>query len=70
MHLIEVRQSLNDTAVERDIYDINKIIRKLTEYTDFTEELSYTDYLYISTLLSKTKTLLYKAYTIFEVDNN
>ncbi len=70
MHLIEVRQSLTDTAVERDIYDINKIIRKLTEYTDFTEELSYTDYLYISTLLSKTKTLLYKAYTIFEVDNN
>jgi hypothetical protein len=55
MHLVEVRQTLYDTSVERDIYDISKIARKLVEFAEFTDDLSYTDFTYITSLLSKSQ---------------
>lgn len=69
MHLLEVRQTLYDTSVERDIFDNNKIIKKLLEYLETTDDLSKTDFDYISTLLLKSKTLLYRAYTIFKINS-
>ena len=69
MHLVEIQQTLRDTSVERDIYDMTKIIRKLAEYTEFTDDLNYTDFAYISALVDKSKTLLYKAYTIFKLSS-
>lgn len=67
MHLVEIRQTLHDTSMERDIYDISKISRKLVEYAEFTEDLSYTDFAYITSLTDKAKALLYRAYTIFKI---
>lgn len=69
MHLVEIRQTLHDTSAERDIYDISKISRKMVEFAEFTDDLSYIDFSYITALTSKAKTLLYKAYTIFKINN-
>ena len=69
MHLIEVRQTLYDTEVTRDILDINKLSQRLNQYLEQTEDLSYCDFAYISALTSKAKTLLYKAYTIFNLND-
>ncbi len=69
MKLLEVRQSLYDTSIERDIFDNNKIIKKLLDYLENTDDLSKTDFEYISTLLLKAKTLLYRAYTIFKIND-
>ena len=69
MHLLEVRQTLYDTEVQRDILDINKLAQRLNQYLEQTEDLSYCDFAYISALTSKSKTLLYKAYTIFKLEN-
>ena len=69
MHLLEIRQNLNDTSLEIDIYEISKIIRKLETLTDITDDLSKTDFDYISNLLFKCRTLLNKAYTIFKINN-
>ena len=69
MHLLEVRQTLYDTEVQRDIFDINKLSQRLNEFLEQTEDLSYCDFAYISALTSKAKTLLYKAYTIFKLEN-
>lgn len=69
MKLLEVRQSLYDTSIERDIFDNNKIIKKLLDYLENTDDLSKTDFEYISTLLLKAKTLLYRAYTIFKISD-
>ena len=69
MHLLEIRQNLNDTSLEIDIYEISKIIRKLETLTEITDDLSKTDFDYILTLLSKSKTLLYRAYTIFKLND-
>ena len=67
MHLMEVRQTLHDTTAVRDIYHISKIVKEIEKYVDTTEEISYTDFAYITALLDKAKTLLYKAYTIFKI---
>lgn len=69
MHLLEVRQTLYNTEVTRDILDINKLSQRLNEFLEQTEDLSYCDFAYISALTSKAKTLLYKAYTIFKLEN-
>lgn len=69
MHLLEVRQTLYDTEVTRDILDINKLAQRLNQYLEQTEDLSYCDFAYISALTSKSKTLLYKAYTIFNLND-
>mgnify|MGYP007122710303 FL=1 len=68
MHLLEIRQTLYDTEVTRDILDINKLSQRLNEFLEQTEDLSYCDFAYISALTSKAKTLLYKAYTIFNLN--
>lgn len=69
MHLLEIRQNLHDTSFEIDIYEISKTIRKLETLTEITDDLSKTDFDYISTLLSKTNTLLSRAYTIFKINS-
>ncbi len=69
MHLIEVMQTLKDTSAEKDIYDLNKLSKQLVEFVKITDNLSYTDFAYISALLSKSKLLLDKAYIIFKMNN-
>lgn len=69
MHLIEIRQDLQDTSVKTSIYENSKIIRQLETLAEFTTDLSCADLEYIATLLFKSKTLLEKAYTIFKINN-
>lgn len=69
MHLVEIRQDLYDTSVKTIIYDNSKILRQLETLAEFTTDLSYVDCEYVTTLLSKTRTLLNKAYTIFRLNN-
>ena len=69
MHLLEIRQSLEETSIEQDIYSSSKILKKLSKLIDNSADLSIDDFTYISALLSKSKTLLEKAYTIFKLNN-
>ena len=69
MHLVEIRQDLQDTSIKTSIYENSKIIRQLETSAEFTTDLSCADLDYITTLLSKSKTLLEKAYTIFKLNN-
>lgn len=69
MHLLEIRQSLENTSVKTVIYDNSKIIRQLETLAEFTTDLSQADCEYIATLLLKSKTLLEKAYTIFKLND-
>lgn len=69
MHLLEIRQSLENTSIEQDIYASSKILKKLSKLIDNSADLSIDDYTYISTLLSKSRTLLDKSYTIFKLSN-
>ncbi len=68
MHLLEIRQSLEDTTIEQDIYASSKILKKLSKVVDNSADLSIDDFTYISALLSKSKILLEKTYTIFKLN--
>ena len=68
MHLVEIRQDLQDTSLKTSIYENSKIIRQLETLVEFTTDLSCADCEYITTLLFKAKTLLSKAYTIFKLN--
>ncbi len=68
MHLLEIRQSLENTSIEQDIYASNKILKKLSKLIDNSADLPIDDYTYISALLSKSKILLDKAYIIFKLN--
>ena len=57
MHLLEIRQSLENTSIEQDIYASSKILKKLSKLIDNSADLSMDDYTYISALLSKSKYL-------------
>lgn len=69
MHLIEIRQSLENTSLKTSIYENSKIIRQLETLAEFTTDLSCADLDYVTTLLSKSKILLEKTYTIFKINN-
>lgn len=69
MHLLEIRQSLDNTSIEQDIYENSKIIKKLSKLIDNSADLSFDDFTYISALLSKSKILLDKAYIIFRMNS-
>lgn len=69
MHLVEIRQDLQDTSVKTSIYENSKIIRQLETLAEFTNDLSCADLEYIATLLYKSHTLLNKAYTIFKINS-
>lgn len=66
MRIYEVKEHIEDTNISRDILDMNKIIQKLTLYSEFVEELNYYDSDYVSILSSKAKTMLYKMYCVFD----
>lgn len=69
MHLIEIRENLQDASVKTITYDNSNIIRQLETLAEFTKDLSCADCEYVTTLLSKTRTLLNKAYTIFKLNS-
>ena len=55
MHLLEIRQSLENTSIEQDIYASSKILKKLSKLIDNSADLSII--------------LLDKSYTIFKMNN-
>lgn len=69
MHLVEIRQDLQDTSLKTSIYENSKIIRQLETLAEFTTDLTCADLEYVTTLLFKSRTLLNKAYTIFKINN-
>ena len=68
MHLLEIRQDLKETSYKNEIYATSTIVRNLLKCAETIDDINYTDFAYISTLTSKAKTLLDKAYTIFIYD--
>lgn len=69
MHLVEIRQDLQDTSLKTSIYENSKILRQLETLAEFTTDLSCADLDYVTTLLFKSRTLLNKAYTIFKLND-
>ena len=58
MKVVEIKQELNDTSVERNMFDINRLSRHIISVVEIARETNYTDYQYISILTSKVLDIL------------
>lgn len=67
MRVYEVKEHIQNTNVNRDIFDMSRMLQKLTFYTEFVQELNYYDSNYISILSSKAKKLICIIYNIFDI---
>ena len=67
MQIYEVKEHIQNTNVNRDIFDMSRMQQKLTFYTEFVQELNHDDSDYISILSSKAKKLICIIYNIFDV---
>lgn len=67
MRVYEVKEHIQNTNVNRDIFDMSRMLQKLTFYTEFVQELNYYDSDYLSILSSKAKRLICIIYNIFDV---
>ena len=67
MRVYEVKEHIQNTNVNRDIFDMSRMLQKLTFYTEFVQELNYYDSDYLSILSSKAKRLICIIYNVFDV---
>lgn len=67
MRVYEVKEHIQNTNVNRDIFDMSRMLQRLTFYTEFVQELNQDDSNYISILSSKAKKLICIIYNIFDV---
>ena len=58
MKVVEIKQELNDTSFEQEIFDISKLSRHIISMLDIAEEINYNNYKYISSLTPKILKML------------
>lgn len=58
MKIIEIKQELNDTSFEQELFDISKLSRHIISMLDIAEEINYNNYKYISSLTPKILKML------------
>ena len=66
LKIVEVKETLEDTSLIDNLYEVNKLTKELIKQTEFIEELNKTDFEYINIVLEKTRTNLEKALKIIQ----
>ena len=51
MKVVEIKEDIRDSSITRDIFDVTKISQQLSFYTEFIDDINYTDFKYIQILL-------------------
>lgn len=66
LKVVEVRETLEDTSLIDNLYEVNKLTKELIRQTEFVSELNKTDFEYINIVLEKTRTNLEKVLKIID----
>lgn len=66
LRIVEVKETLEDTSLIDNLYEVNKLTKELIKRTEFIEELNKTDFDYINILMEKTKCNLEKISKIIQ----
>ena len=53
IRVVEIKQELNDTSFEQEIFDISKLSRHIVSMLDIAKEINYNNYKFISSLTPK-----------------
>lgn len=66
LKIVELKETIKDSNLTNNIYDIQKIIQKMILNLEFIEELNKDDYNYLEILTEKSKTALEKTLDIMK----
>lgn len=64
LKIVELKETMKDSNLTNNIYDMQKIIQKLILNLEFVEEINKDDYNYLEILTEKSKIALEKSLDI------
>ena len=66
LKIVELKETIKDSNLTNNIYDMQKIIQKMILNLEFIEEINKDDYNYLEILTEKSKTALEKTLDIMK----
>ena len=66
LKIVELKETIKDSALTNNIYDMQKIIQKIILNLEFIEEINKDDYNYLEILTEKSKIALEKTLDIMK----
>ena len=66
LKIVELKETIKDSNLTNNIYDIQKIIQKMILNLEFIEEINKDDYNYLEILTEKSKIALEKTLDIMK----
>ena len=66
LKIVELKETMKDSNLTNNIYDMQKTIQKMILNLEFIEELNKDDYNYLEILTEKSKTALEKTLDIMK----
>ena len=66
LKIVELKESIKDSDLTNNIYDMQKIIQKIILNLEFIEEINKDDYNYLEILTEKSKIALEKTLDIMK----
>lgn len=66
LKIVELKETIKDSNLTNNIYDMQKIIQKIILNLEFIEEINKDDYNYLEILTEKSKTALEKTLDIMK----
>lgn len=69
MKIYEIKEKISDTNLIDNVYQINKLMQRITNQTEFMLDTNKTDLDYINIVLDKIKINLQKIYYIILISN-
>ena len=69
MKIYEIKEKISDTNLIDNVYQINKLMQRITNQTEFMIDINKTDLNYINIVLDKIKINLQKIYYIILTSN-
>ncbi len=69
MKIYEIKEQISDTSLIDNVYQINKLMQRITNQTEFIIDMNKTDIDYINIVLDKIKINLQKIYYIILTSN-
>jgi len=67
MRIYEIKESLTNTTLVDNIYQIQKLIQNITNQTEFITDINKIDFDYLNIILDRTKVNLQKVYSILQL---
>ena len=66
LKIVELKETMKDSSLTNNIYDMQKTIQKMILNLEFIEEINKDDYNYLEILTEKSKTALEKTLDIMK----